>query len=54
MDAEAYGDPGKKVPIEGMDVGHWRIDDVLYPDGTDMKAALVSAFEGYGDPPAQK
>jgi hypothetical protein len=37
----------KKVPIEGMDVGYWRIDDVIYPDGTDMKAVLVSAFEGY-------
>ena len=29
----------KKVPIEGMDVGYWRIDDVIYPDGTDLKAA---------------
>lgn len=37
----------KKVPIDGMDVGHWRIDDVIYPDGADMKAVLVSAFEGY-------
>lgn len=35
----------KKVPIEGMDVGYWRIDDVIYPDGTDMKGVLVSAFE---------
>jgi len=34
----------KKVPIEGMDVGYWRIDDVLYPDGTDLKASLLSAF----------
>ena len=37
----------KKVPIEGMDVGYWRIDDVIYPDGTDLKAVLVSAFDGY-------
>ncbi len=36
----------KKLPIEGMDVGYWRIDDVIYPDGTDLKAALVSAFAG--------
>jgi hypothetical protein len=35
----------KKVPIEGMDVGYWRIDDVIYPDGSDMKGVLVSAFE---------
>lgn len=34
----------KRVPIEGMDVGYWRIDDVLYPDGTDLRSALVSAF----------
>lgn len=34
----------KKVPIDGMDVGYWRIDDVIYPDGTDMKADLVDAF----------
>jgi hypothetical protein len=33
------------VPIEGMDVGYWRIDDVIYPDGTDLKGVLVSAFE---------
>jgi hypothetical protein len=36
----------RKVPIEGMDVGYWRIDDVIYPDGTDMKDALVDAFAG--------
>jgi hypothetical protein len=36
----------KKVPIEGMDVGHWRIDDVIYPDGTDLKGSLAAAFEG--------
>ena len=35
----------KRVPIEGMDVGYWRIDDVIYPDGTDLKGVLVSAFE---------
>ncbi len=35
----------KKVPIEGMDVGYWRIDDVIYPDGSDLKAGLVTAFE---------
>lgn len=34
----------KKIPIEGMDVGYWRIDNVVYPDGTDLKASLVSAF----------
>ena len=35
----------KKVPIEGMDVGYWRIDDVIYPDGSDMKQSLITAFE---------
>jgi hypothetical protein len=35
----------RKVPIEGMDVGYWRIDDVLYPDGSDLKGGLVTAFE---------
>ena len=35
----------KKVPIEGMDVGYWRIDDVIYPDGTDLKAGLIKAFQ---------
>lgn len=35
----------KKIPIAGMDVGHWRIDDVLYPDGSDLKKALVEAFK---------
>jgi len=35
----------KKVPIDGMDVGYWRIDDVIYPDGSDMKSSLVTAFE---------
>ena len=35
----------KKVPIDGMDVGYWRIDDVIYPDGRDMKSDLVTAFE---------
>jgi hypothetical protein len=34
----------KKLPIAGMDVGYWRIDDVLYPDGTDLRKALVEAF----------
>lgn len=37
----------KKIPLEGMNVGYWRIDNVLYPDGTDLRAALVSAFDGY-------
>jgi len=35
----------KKVPIDGMDVGYWRIDDVIYPDGSDMKQLLITAFE---------
>jgi len=35
----------KKVPIEGMDVGYWRIDDVIYPDGSDLKQGLITAFE---------
>ena len=35
----------KKVPIDGMDVGYWRIDDVIYPDGSDMKQSLITAFE---------
>ena len=34
----------KKLPIEGMDVGYWRIDDVVYPDGTDLKGSLISIF----------
>lgn len=36
----------KRIPQEGFDVGFWRIDDVIYPDGTTMKAGLVSAFDG--------
>ncbi len=36
----------KKIPIAGMDVGYWRIDDVLYPDGTDLKTSLSEAFDG--------
>jgi hypothetical protein len=35
----------KKIPIEGMDVGYWRIDNVLYPDGTDLKGSLVTIFQ---------
>ena len=35
----------KKLPIKGMDVGYWRIDDVIYPDGTDLKTALINAFK---------
>jgi hypothetical protein len=35
----------KKVPIDGMDVGYWRIDDVIYPDGSDLKSSLVTAFD---------
>lgn len=34
----------KKVPVEGFDDGVWRIDDVFFPDDTDLKAALVEAF----------
>ena len=34
----------KKLPIQGTDVGYWRIDNVLYSDGTDLKKALVDAF----------
>lgn len=34
----------KKIPVEGFNDGVWRIDDVFYPDGTDMRAALVEAF----------
>jgi hypothetical protein len=37
----------KRVPIDGMDVGYWRIDDVVYADGTDLRDALVHAFDGY-------
>jgi hypothetical protein len=36
----------KKVPVDGMDIGYWRIDDVLYPDGTGMKDSLAAAFAG--------
>ncbi len=35
----------KKIDQPGFDVGFWRIDDVLYPDGTDLKASLISAFD---------
>ena len=35
----------KKVPIDGMDVGYWRIDDIVYPDGSDLKQGLITAFE---------
>jgi len=35
----------RKLPIDGMDVGYWRIDDVLYPDGTDLRKSLISAFQ---------
>jgi hypothetical protein len=37
----------KKVPIEGMDVGYWRIDDVLFPDGSDLRKSLAGAFDTY-------
>ncbi|MEO9228109.1 MAG: hypothetical protein ABI216_04005 [Devosia sp.] len=37
----------KKVPIDGMDVAYWRIDDVIYPDGSDLKSGLVTAFDTY-------
>jgi hypothetical protein len=36
----------KKMPIEGMDVGYWRIDDVVYPDNTDLKTALTTLLAG--------
>lgn len=36
----------KKVDQPDFDVGFWRIDNVFYPDGTDLKSALVDAFEG--------
>ena len=36
----------KKIDQPGFDVGFWRIDDVVYPDGTDLKASLISAFDG--------
>lgn len=36
----------KRIPQQGLDVGFWRIDDVIYPDGTTMKAGLVTAFAG--------
>jgi hypothetical protein len=35
------------VPIEGMDVGYWRIDDVLFPDGSDLRKSLAGAFDTY-------
>ena len=35
----------KRVPVAGMNVGYWRIDNVLYPDGSDLKATLAAAFE---------
>ena len=36
----------KKIDQPGFDTGFWRIDDVQYPDGTDLKGALISAFTG--------
>jgi hypothetical protein len=35
----------KRVPVAGMNVGYWRIDNVLYPDGSDLKTTLAAAFE---------
>ena len=37
----------KKLPIEGMDVGYWRIDDVIFPDGSDLRKSLAGAFDTY-------
>ena len=34
----------KKVPIEGTDAGRWRIDDLSYTDGGDLRGALRDAF----------
>lgn len=36
----------KKIEQPDYGVGFWRIDNVVYPDGTDLKGVLVSAFEG--------
>ena len=35
----------KNVPVEGMDVAFWRIDDIVYPDGCDLKQGLITAFQ---------
>jgi len=35
----------KKLPIDGTNVGYWRIDNVVYSDGTDLKTALSNAFK---------
>jgi hypothetical protein len=45
--AAAYTDTLILKRVKVMDVGYWRIDDVIYPDGTDMKSALVGAFDSY-------
>jgi hypothetical protein len=37
----------KKLPIEGTDVGYWRIDDVIFPDGSDLRKSLAGAFDTY-------
>lgn len=34
----------KKITLADRGVGYWRIDDILYPDGTDLRKALLRAF----------
>ena len=36
----------KRVDQPGFDTGFWRIDNIVYPDGTDLRTALIQIFEG--------
>lgn len=36
----------KRVPIDGFDARFWRIENVAYATGSDLKAELKAAFEG--------
>jgi hypothetical protein len=36
----------RRVPIDGFDAAHWRIDNIAYATGGDLRAALEAAFEG--------
>jgi hypothetical protein len=36
----------KRVPVAGFDASFWRIDNIAYATGSDLKTELVKAFEG--------
>jgi hypothetical protein len=35
----------KRIADEGLGISHWRIDNIAYATGGDLKAVLTSAFE---------